>query len=131
MKLLKKNKLNILINKPARDVFSFLLDPVNTPRWVPSVVEEAVSQWPPAEGTVYRNKNREGVWNEYAVTSIEADKSFIFRSQDGNYHVRYTLTPASGTATDMEYYEWMIRGTIPEPFTLAVLERLKLLIESS
>lgn len=128
---LKKNKLIVTIAKPVSDVFTFLLDPTKSPLWVEGFVEETTSEWPVREGTVYRNLNKEGEWSEYVITSIEANKAFILRAMDGNYHVRYTLKPLSDTETELEYYEWVIRGVLEQPFSQTILEKLKGVLERS
>jgi len=127
----RRCRITVTILKPQQEIFHFLLNPENTPKWVPSIVKEETSQWPPQEGTIYRNQTDDGVWHEYVVTSLDPRyRSFIFRAQDGNYHVRYTLTPVSDTETELEYYEWVIRGALPAPFTKTDLKRLKTIIES-
>ena len=131
VKSIKKNKLTISIRKSVQQVFAFLLDPANSPRWVDGFVQEETSEWPVREGTIYRNKNKEGVWNEYTITSFEDNKTFIMKMKDGNYHVQYTLTPVSETETVLEYFEWVIRGTLSEPFTQDVLMKLKIILETS
>lgn len=130
MKPIKKNKLLITINVPAARLFEFLLDPKNTSKWVDSIICEEANVLPVQEGTIYRNQNKEGVWNEYVVTSLEKNKSFIMKMKDGNYHVRYTLVPLSETETELEYFEWVIRDALQEPFTNEVLIRLKSIIET-
>jgi len=127
---LKKNKLVVTIHKPVARVFEFLLDPAKSPLWVESFVREETSDWPVREGTVYRNLNRDGVWNEYTVTAIESNKLLILRASDGNYHVRYTFAPVSDTQTELEYYEWVIRGVLDKPFTQEVLSKLKNVVEA-
>ncbi|MEK7533573.1 MAG: SRPBCC family protein [Patescibacteria group bacterium] len=129
MKPLKKNKLTITIKKSVSEVFAFLLDPANSPRWIDSFVYEETSEWPVKEGTIYRNKNRQGEWNEYTVTSFEQDKTFILKMGDGNYHVQYTFLPISKTETQMEYYEWVIRDMLAEPYTQEALMKLKTVVE--
>lgn len=79
---------------------------------------------------MYRNLNVEGVWNEYVVTAIEQNKLFILRAMDGNYHVRYILRSISDTETEVEYYEWVIRGVLEQPFTQSSLEKLKIILET-
>lgn len=113
------------------DVFAFLLDPAKSPLWVDGFVEETTSEWPVQEGTIYRNLNMEGVWNEYAVTAIEQNKLLILRAMDGNYHVRYTLKPILEGETEVEYYEWVIRGVLEQPFVQSNLEKLKSILENS
>lgn len=131
MKRIKKNKLVITIRSSAERLFLFLLDPANTPKWVDGIVREETNAWPVQEGTIYKNQNTNGVWNEYEITSLEKNKAFIMRMKDGNYHVRYTLVPLSETETELEYFEWVIRDVLPEPFSKDTLMKLKSVVEAS
>lgn len=131
MRSSKKNRLTITIQRSVQDVFSFLIDPSKSPLWVDGFVEEKTSEWPVREGTVYRNLNQNGVWNEFMVTAIELNKLFILRAMDGNYHVRYTLKPLSDGKTELEYYEWTIRGILDQPFSQTSLEKLKNILETT
>jgi len=131
MKPRKTNTLTVVIHKPVHEVFTFLLDPENTSRWIDSIISEETNGWPVKEGTVYRNKNREGVWHEYVVTSLEIDTYFIFRMKDGNYHVMYTFAAVSDKITEVEYKEWVIRGALADPFTQEILGKLKTTLETS
>lgn len=130
MKPIKKNRLLITIRASASRLFDFLLDPNNTPKWIDGIVHEEVSALPVQEGTIYRNLNSQGAWNEYIVTSLEKNKSFIMKMSDGNYHVRYTLVPVSETETELEYFEWVIRDALVTPFTMEMLIQLKNRIET-
>ncbi len=130
MKPIKKNRLLITIRASASRLFDFLLDPNNTPKWIDGIVHEEVSALPVQEGTIYRNLNSQGAWNEYIVTSLEKNKSFIMKMSDGNYHVRYTLVPVSETETELEYFEWVIRDALVMPFTMEMLIQLKNRIET-
>ena len=131
MKPQKKNTLTIRIGKSIPEVFAFLLDPVNSPKWVDGFIKEETSEWPVREGTVYRNLNKDGAWNEYTVTSFEHNKTFIMKMKDGNYHVQYTLASVSEAETELECIEWVIRGTLPAPFTEETLLKLKTILEQA
>jgi len=67
---MKDNKITIQINKPARDVYAFYINPKNTPLWINSIVEEETNEWPIKIGTIYRNKNRQGQLTEHVVTAL-------------------------------------------------------------
>lgn len=52
---MKPLKLTAIINRSAREVFAFTIDPKNTPSWVDFIEHEETSEWPVRLGTVYRN----------------------------------------------------------------------------
>ena len=128
---MKKNKLTIQVNKPVSDGFAFALNPKNTPKWLDSLVAEETNEWPIKVSSIYRNKNKNGKWNEYVVTALEQDKMFEFVSKEDNYHVRYTYTPIDENNFELEYYEWVDTGELNEAFTQDMLEKFKTILESS
>lgn len=124
-----ENKLTIKINKPVKEVWNFLLDPKNTPKWVPSIEYEETNEWPPKEGTIYKNRTKiNGVWSKYIVIGLKKYDTFTFMQDDKNYCVRYTFTPVGDNATEFEYFEWVEKGTLLYPFTMAILKKLKKLL---
>lgn len=121
---MKTNTLTIQLKQSPQEVFEFALDPRNTSQWVNSIVEEQTNEWPIKNGSVYRNKNREGVWNEYVVSDFIQNKQFVFNLQNNHYHCRYVLTPKEN-GTELEYHEWVDDGDLDAPFTLEDLRNLK------
>lgn len=126
---MRDTKLTIIINKTPAEIFTFLLDPKNTPQWIPSIIKEEVNEYPTKLGTIYRNIGESGEWSVYTVSEFEQNQHFVFTSEDSNYHCRYTLTPISDHTTELEYYEWVNTGELKEPFTQDLLENLKKVIE--
>jgi len=53
---MKDLKLTIQIDKPAKDIFEFILNPQNTPKWIDFITVDETSEWPPKLGTPYRNR---------------------------------------------------------------------------
>ena len=128
---MKDLKLSITIDQPAKDIFAFALNPKNTPKWIDFISEEETNEWPPRLGTIYRNRgDNEAVWSEFAVTEYEQDRLFTLSKTDGSYHVRYTLSPITPTATELTYYEWTDSGELEIPFTMEPLQKLKAIIEA-
>ena len=126
---MKDKRLTIVINKPLQAVFDFTLDPLNTPKWVGSIVQETRNETPTKLGTVYKNQNNKGEWSEYEVTEFEPNKVFVMSQKNGSYHVKYTFLPVSENQTELEYYEYVDNGEISQPFTQEVLQKLKVVME--
>lgn len=127
---MRENKLTLHINKSIPEVFAFLLNPDNTPTWIPSLAKEEVSEKPTKRGTIYRNVDKNGKWSQYTVTEFYENKHFIFTSEDKNYSVKYTFRPINKNVTELEYYEWVEKGDLEDPFTEEIFNKLKSVLES-
>lgn len=126
---MKQNKLTIKINKPAREVFDFTINPKNTHKWIKSIEIEKSSDWPIKISTKYKNKGKDNNWSEYKVTDLKQNKVFELVSSDSNYHVRYTYKPIDQNSSEMEYLEWVDKGELDNPFVQSTMEKLKELVE--
>lgn len=127
---MKDKRLTIVINKSVSDVFEFTVNPGNTPKWIDGIAVEETSETPQKLGTIYRNKGKDGNWNEYEMTAFEKNKMFELTRINGNYHVRYTFTPTDDGHCDFEYYEWVDDGELDDTFSQSVLEKLKGILEA-
>ena len=126
---MKDKKLTIVINKSISEVFDFTVNPENTAKWIDGIIKEETNEIPPKLGTIYRNKGKNGNWNEYEMTAFEQDKMFELSRINGNYHVRYTFTPTDEGNCEFEYYEWVDEGELDDTFSQDVLEKLKRIME--
>jgi hypothetical protein len=124
----KTNKLVIEIGQPTRKVFEFT---ANTPKWISNIVKEEASEWPISIGTIYKNVDRTGKWNEYKVTQLVPNSLFEMRQKNASYYVRYSYEKIAPQKTRLTYLEWVTKGAIESPFTIGTLEKLRLLLEAS
>jgi len=125
----EEQRLTVVINRPAQEIFDFTLDPDNTPKWIDGIVKEVAEPVPVRVGTVYRNQTSEGIWREYEITALDPGTMFVLSRNDGSYHVKYSLKPAAG-GTELEYLEWTDAGELDEPFTQEALDKLKRVMEA-
>ncbi len=128
---MKENRIIIIINKPIKEVFKFTNNPKNTHLWIPQIKEETSDKYPPEINTVYKNCGSSGKWDYYKVIEFEKDKVFTLKASDNNYFVRYTYKKLSETNTEMQYFEWVEKGDLENPFTQEILQSLKEVIENS
>jgi|GEM_PF-5165573 len=124
-------KLTVTIHRPAADIFDYLLDPANTPKWISDVASQEADELPPKLGTQYKNQDPDGVWTEYEIIGLEPPHHFTCAEVGGPRRVKYTFTPAeTDTATELEYHEWVENGELQHPFPPEALQKLKELLEA-
>jgi uncharacterized protein YndB with AHSA1/START domain len=125
---MKELKLTVTIDKSVEDVFTFTLNPENTPKWVDGIKYEETNELPVKLGTIFRNHGKDSnVWSEFDVTEFVPNRRFVLSKRGSGYHVRYIFTPLSPDTTELEYYEWMGSTELAEP---SMLQKLKNSMES-
>lgn len=125
---MKENKLTVKINQPIHRVFELTINPAFTPEWI-DFVEEERADYPIKVGTIYKNKSKTGVSNEYIVSDFVEFKTFELKSMNSPYVVRYNYVRISENETELTYHEWMNEGELAEPFEMRHLEKLRGLLE--
>lgn len=127
---MKNLKLKITINKPILEVFEFTTNPKNTPLWVNTIIKEQTNEWPVKVGSIYKNTGDNINWSEYRVSKFEKNEIFVLDQIGGTYNVKYTFNKLSDSETELEYYEWVDKGELSEPFTIEALQKLKSVMEN-
>lgn len=124
---MSENKLVIKINKPLTEVFAFCITPPKAKLWVPNIIDEKTSEWPVKIGTVYTEYKADKVSFNIIVVDYKENAYIEWKTEDDNYHVRYTFTPIDQNTTQLEYVE---SGDVDKPFTQEVLEKMKQVLET-
>ena len=133
------------INRPPAEVFKFISDLCNEPRYVPNVLEtEKISDGPAGVGTKYREVTRVMFGRKavatYEVTHYEPPTTFAFRGTSGRsrFRCRWVIeatdegslakfTAEAQLAFPTKYLERFVRGSVAATF--AVMGRnLKLVL---
>lgn len=116
------NKLTITIEKPITEVFAFCVTPPKAKLWVPGIINETTNEWPVKIGTIYTEYKNDSTSFNIIVTDYKENNYVEWRTDNGNYHVRYTFTSIDKNTTQLEYVE---TGDVNKPFTQEILEKLK------
>ena len=84
-----KLDLSIVINRPVEEVFAFLSNPENGPKWTSSIAEvEITSQGPIGVGTTYRSVRTalgRRLEIEFEITEYEPNRRYATKSISGPF----------------------------------------------
>lgn len=137
---------SILINKPVNDVFAFLLDGTNNPRWRPAVIDiQKMQGKPEGVGAVYKQglKGPGGrrIDGDYEITEARPNELIKFQVIAGPARPQGTYAfKAEGNSTQLTFtlhfepkglgrlMDPMITNTMKEE--VATLSNLKSTLES-
>ncbi|MFH0949173.1 MAG: hypothetical protein V1802_01670 [Candidatus Aenigmatarchaeota archaeon] len=147
---IEKNTLTIEIKSPVDVVFEYTINPDNTPKWIPSIIEEKTSEKPVKVGTIYSQKVRSGskvTKSKLVVTGFMKNRRLDFHQVNGSYSCSYLYKPieygirihsCSGLyepaqcGTRIIYSEENgVGGKLESPMKMETVETLKRLIEDS
>lgn len=140
-----RNENRLEVNRPPAEVFKFIADLCNEPRYVPNVIEtEKLSDGPVGVGAKYREVTRvmfgRKAVSTYEVTHYDPPTTFAFRGTSGRstFRGRWVLeatdegtlakfTAEAQLAWPMKYMERVVRSSVAATF--AVMGRnLKLVL---
>lgn len=109
-----ENTIEIEIDSPVEKVFGFTTDPDNTPKWIPSVVKEWISNQNVQIGTLYYQvaiEDEQQVNVIYRVIEFEANKIFRLQRVGSSYVCCYAYTSTRcGKSTKLVYSEQVETG---------------------
>lgn len=126
---MQSNRLTIQINKSLHEVFSFTITPPHSTLWIPGVIHEETDEWPVKIGTIYKLLTEKGSF-EVTVAGLKENAMVEWISNDKNFHCRYIYKNLGKDLTELEYFEWVNTGDLDEPFTIEVLQKLKIVVEA-
>lgn len=130
---MKEIKATVIINQSAHEVFDYVLNPKNTPKWADSVVTEQVSKIPVGLGTIFRNLDHSGNCREFEITEFQPKITITMSKLHSNLRVKYTLRPINDNQCELEYYVWADTGNLDKSCTknacLQTIKNLKNIIE--
>lgn len=120
------NELRIIIDIPREEVFEFVLEPNNTPRWIDFISEESIDTEQIGIGTIYSND-----FGQLKVSDYERNVYFELNDEDKPYQRSYSFRKVDEDTTEIIYFECMTDGSeLQEPFDKKHFEVLKEILEN-
>jgi uncharacterized protein YndB with AHSA1/START domain len=124
------SEISIVINRPVETVFAAVINPSFAHLWLPVECEEK-NEPTVRVGTMYRDRlNNDGAWSYYTVTDIQEPSLIEFAKLGSARGDGFYCTPIGDGVTNFTYREHNPDG-IPEPATVAMLEKFKRVVEGA
>ena len=124
------NEISIEIRKPINVVFPAVINSDFAHLWLP-VAREERDEPIVRVGTMYRDRlNGDDAWSYYTVIELNALLSIRFAKVGTAREDGFYCTPIGGSVTKLTYKEQNPNG-IPEPATVAMLEKFKRVLEEA
>jgi uncharacterized membrane protein len=138
---------SVVVNKPVNEVFAYMADFRNNPKWSPDIAEVAkVSPEPPGKGTRWRQvvvaRNRRMPY-DLIVDRFEANRMYRFKGTGGaiDYEVTCRFEPAEARTKvsiavngQVKGFAKLFRGAVERSFREAITssaDNLRKVLETS
>jgi uncharacterized membrane protein len=138
---------SVVVNKPVNEVFAYMADFRNNPKWSPDIAEVTkVSLQPPGKGTTWRQvvvaRNRRMPY-DLTVDQFEGNRMYHFKGTGGaiDYEVTCRFEPAqAGTKVSIAVsgqvkgFAKLFRGAVERSFREAIMssaDNLRKVLETS
>ena len=129
---MNKNIISIIIKASISNVFTYSINPTNTPKWIKAMKEEKIDIFPVKLGTEYSNTNDGINWSNYVCSQFVENQLFELSEVGGEYIVRYDYERVSDLQTKLIYTEWLQdESNLSNPLLESSLYFLKDAIENN
>jgi len=122
---MKTQEIRLVIEAPTDEVFEYVVEPMNTPKWIDDVSKETINTKQIGLGTLYSNEHR-----TLEVTDYERDVFFEMTNKKTGYQCSYSFRKMDETKTELIYFEAMNKGSaLPGPMNEKSFKKLQELLE--
>lgn len=122
---MKTNEIRIIINAPSNEIFEFVLEPENTPKWIEGAGTKTVNTEQIGLGTIYSNDI-----GEWVVSDYDRNKFFELSDESIYYSCSYSFRKIDEENTELIYFESHSDGSALEhPMERKNFEKLKEILE--
>jgi uncharacterized protein YndB with AHSA1/START domain len=121
---MKELSTSIKIKASAEDIFKFITDPANTPKWVKVVVREEVSDWPAKVGAIYRNQDTDGNWLELEVLEFSPPTRLVMLNLSSKDTLIYDFSELESGSTELTYKVKFNKDSASKRFSVESINKI-------